>query len=97
MELGTIGGTNVSHVNANLVDLENELMNRNRPNTKCPSYLFNPNEPVGGKEYIKPVQHPRLDTSMRHLQNCQMVDYGAVPLTPTLNLFSCTNNGCNYK
>jgi hypothetical protein len=42
-----------------------------------------------GKEYIKPVQHPQINTDMRHLAPCQMVDYKEVPLAPSLNLYQC--------
>ena len=48
-ELGIVGGTSVSHISGNLVDLENDLRNQIRPNTKCPSYKFSPLEPLQGK------------------------------------------------
>jgi hypothetical protein len=92
MELGIVSGTAVSHISGNLVDLENDLRGQNRPNTHCPSYKYIP--PTGnilqGKEYIKPVQHPQIDTSMQHLMPCQMIQYGSVPLTPPMNLSQCT-------
>lgn len=93
MELGIVGGTAVSHVRGNLVDLENDLRNQNRPNTLCPSYKFTPQEGpfIQGKEYIKPVCHPKVDTRPVHLKPCQMVDYRAVPQTPSLNLHQCGN------
>lgn len=91
MELGVVGGTAVSHVNGNLVDLENDLRNQNRPNTHCPAYKYLPtgNPVIQGKEYIKPVQHPQIDTSMRHLAPCQMIHYGAVPGEPKPNQYTC--------
>lgn len=91
VELGVVGGTAVSHVTGNLVDLENDLRGQNRPNTHCPNYKFTPNDEqyIQGKEYIKPVQHPKIDTSMKHLMPCQMVNYGAVPSEPPMNLFKC--------
>lgn len=89
MELGIVGGTAVSHIKGNLVDLENDLRNQNRPNTHCPSYKFNPKEELRGKEYIKPVQHPHIDDNMVHLKSCQMIDYKPVPYPPELNLFQC--------
>jgi hypothetical protein len=42
MELGIVGGTAVSHVAGNLVDLENDLRGQNRPLTQCPSYEYTP-------------------------------------------------------
>ena len=91
MELGIVGGTAVSHINGNLVDLENDLRGQNRPNTHCPSYKYLP--PTGnslqGKEYIKPVQHPAINTSMSHLAPCQMIHYGSVPVAPPLETYRC--------
>lgn len=81
MELGLVGGTNVSHVKGNLVDLENDLRGQNRPATNCAEYKFIPSdeEYVQGKEYIKPVNHPKVDTTMQHLPTCQMIDYKSIP------------------
>jgi len=91
MELGLVGGTAVSHISGNLIDLENDLRNQNRPNTHCPSYKFQPTtgNMIQGKEYIKPVCHPQIDTSMKHLKPCQMIDYREVPLAPPLDLYQC--------
>jgi len=91
MELGVVAGTAVSHVSGNLVDLENDLRNQNRPNTHCPSYKYLPpqGDVLQGKEYIKPVQHPAIDTRMKHLLPCQMINYGAVPQEPPMNLYKC--------
>ena len=40
MELGLLGGTAVSHVKGNLVDLETDLRGQTRRTTKCPSKLY---------------------------------------------------------
>lgn len=92
IELGIVGGTAVSHINGNLVDLENDLRGQNRPNTHCPTYKYLPpqNNVLQGKEYIKPVVHPKIDIDMKHLAPCQMVNYGSVPLTPPLNISHCS-------
>ena len=94
-EVGLVGGTNVGVVNGNLVDLENELMGINRPNTQCPAYKFLPRSDnvVQGKEYIKPVQHPEVDTGMLQLRPCQMIDYNEVPHPPAMDMFSCPKRG----
>jgi hypothetical protein len=91
MELGIVGGTAVSHISGDLVDLENDLRGQDRPNTHCPSYKFLPRSDnfLQGKEYIKPVEHPLIDTTMKHLRPCQMIDYKPVPLTPALDLYQC--------
>lgn len=91
MELGIVGGTAVSHVAGNLVSLENDLRGQTRPLTHCPGYEYMPNGKsyVQGKEYIKPVTHPKVDTTMLHLPPCQMIKYGEVPATPALDRFQC--------
>jgi hypothetical protein len=93
MELGLVGGTNVSHVKGNLVDLENDLRGQNRPATNCAEYKFIPSNEVyvQGKEYIKPVNHPKVDTTMQHLPACQMIDYKSIP-RPTFK----NNNKISY-
>lgn len=90
-EIGLVGGTNVGVAKGNLVDLENELFGINRPNTHCPSYKFLPRSDniVQGKEYIKPVSHPQVDTHTLQLRPCQMIDYHEVPQPPAMNLFTC--------
>ena len=92
MELGVVGGTAVSHINGNLVDLENDLRGQNRPNTHCPTYKYIPpsDNILQGKEYIKPVQHPAIDTNMRHLPACQFINYGSVPTPPPMEKYSCS-------
>lgn len=90
-ELGLVGGTNVGVPKGNIVDLENELLGINRPNTHCPSYKYLPrnDQKVQGKEYIKPVQHPEVNIDMQQLRPCQMIDYQEVPHPPPMNLFTC--------
>jgi hypothetical protein len=91
MELGIVGGTAISHISGNLVDLENDLRNQNRPNTHCADYKYAPptGNTIQGKEYIKPVEHPVVDTRMKHLLPCQMISYGSVPAEPQMNLYKC--------
>jgi len=90
-ELGLVGGTAVSHVAGNLVDLENDLRGANRAANHCPQYKYLP--PQGtflqGKEQYKPVVHPKIDLSMKHLKACQMTSYPEVPPTPPMDLFQC--------
>lgn len=90
VETGVVGGTAVSHVKGNMVDLENNLFGIDRPSTHCPAYKYIPTDgPVQGKEYIKPVQHPKIDTTMSHLKSCQLFDTLSVPHPPQMNLFQC--------
>jgi hypothetical protein len=89
-ELGLFGATNVSHVKGNLVDLENNLRGQTYPATNCPEYKYNPRDaPLRGKEYIKPVCHPEIDTRLAHLPACQMFRYPAVPVEPPMESYSC--------
>ena len=89
VDVGVVGGTAVSHINGNLVDLENDLRGGNRPNTHCPSFKFTPGPVVQGKEYIKPVCHPKVDTTMTHLQQCQFQQFPTVPAVPVSKPFTC--------
>ena len=94
VDVGIVGGTAVTHINGNLVDLENDLRGANRPNTHCPSFKFTPPPPgthtLQGKEYIKPVCHPVIDASLtHHLPVCQFQDFPKVPQPPPSVPFVC--------
>ena len=91
MELGVVGGTNVSHIKGNLVDLENNLRGQTRPSTRCSQYKFQPTQSniLSSQEYIKPVEHPQIDTTLQHLNSCQMFNYAPIPKEP-----STINNRC---
>lgn len=80
-EFGLLGGTNVSHVKGNMVDLENDLRGQNRPATNCAQYKYIPDDKnyVQGKEYIKCANHPKVDTTPLHLPSCQMINYPSIP------------------
>lgn len=90
-ELGLLAGPAVSHINADLVDLENDLRGIDRPLTHCPGYQYMPScdGKLQGKEYIKPVTHPVLDTTPRHLPACQMHSYPSIPYPPAQAPFVC--------
>ena len=91
VELGVVGGTAVSHISGNMVDLENDLRGGNRPNTHCPSFKYVPGNEhtLQGKEYIKPVCHPIIDTTPQHLRSCQFHDFPEVPLPRQAAPFVC--------
>lgn len=92
VELGLIGGTSVSHIQGNMVDLENDLRGQNRPNTRCPSFKFLPSDTtVQGKEYIKPVCHPKLSiANFDHMRSCQFHDFPPTPCPPKdAPVFTC--------
>lgn len=79
-ELGLIGGTNTSHINGNLVDLESDLFGITRYNTKCIRHQHAPVEKGG---LIHNSKTEPIDTSMKHLPSCQMISYKEVPLPRT--------------
>lgn len=91
MEVGTVGGTAVSHISGNMVDLENDLLGITRPSTKCPSYKHLPNKTNMIKRYeqYKPVSHAPIDTTLNHLAPCQLAGHRSVPLAPPVRTSSC--------
>ncbi len=91
-ELGLLGGTQVSHVGGNIVDLENDLRGQTRPATKCPSLKHQPKDIYGFQrtEPYKSVNHPVMDLrNPRHLRPCQMNNYKHVPMPAPLTVSSC--------
>uniref|UniRef100_A0A6C0BET9 Uncharacterized protein n=1 Tax=viral metagenome TaxID=1070528 RepID=A0A6C0BET9_9ZZZZ len=90
-ELGLVGGTSVGVPTGNMVDLENNLIGIDRPNTRCPTYKYLPRDDnvVQGKEYIKPVQHPEVDVNMMQLRPCQMFSYHEIPQPPLMHQSIC--------
>ena len=95
MELGVVGGTAVSHVKGNLVDLETDLRGQTRRQTKCPTRLYQNPCPSGDINNCKPSnihikgdpsQSERvIETKMLHLPSCQMIRYRPTPLPPPLD------------
>ena len=95
MELGVVGGTAVSHVKGNLVDLETDLRGQTRRSTKCPSRLYQNPCPKGDINNCKPgAIHIRgdpsqtertIDTTMLHLPACQMMRFRPTPLPTELD------------
>lgn len=90
-ELGLVGGNNVSQIQGNLVDLENDLLRINRPLTHCSSFKHQPSDErfIQRKEYMKPVVHEPIDTAKTHLRPCQMIHYKQVPLPPPVERSVC--------
>jgi hypothetical protein len=95
MELGIIGGTNVSHIQGNLVDLETDLRGTTRMSSKCPTKKYANNCPKS--EDMTSCQPDsivlpgnagnktrRVDTSFVHLPACQMIRYKPIPLEPEM-------------
>lgn len=91
-ELGLVGGTNVSQVRGNLVDLESNLFGIDRDASRCAVTRYTPqgDDKLKGSSFIKPVDRPVIDTNLVHLQSCQMFPYApSAQQPPAMNLFSC--------
>lgn len=100
MELGVVGGTAVSHIKGNLVDLENDLRGQTRAQSLCPDKLYQ--KPCGAGADINKCSPTSitthrnicdppttLNTELLHLRPCQMIRYKPVPLPPPMNVDSC--------
>lgn len=92
MELGIVGGNDVSIVKGNMVDLENDLRGQTRFNTKCPdkknSWMTKKDGVIKiPKQFCKkPVN---IDTKKLHLPPCQIIRYDPVPLPPPYEMPKC--------
>lgn len=76
-ELGLVGGSAVSHVNGNLVDMESELRGQTRYLSKCERTAPRPLQEGG---VIVNDKTAPISTAKKHLPACQMIKYPAVPL-----------------
>lgn len=84
-QLGFVGGTNVSHIRGNLVDLESDLRNSTRILSKCQNNLYVPTD----DNIIKNDKTPPIDTTMVHLPACQSIMYRSIPLPPQMTVNNC--------
>ncbi len=74
VEFGVVGGTNVSHNVGNLVDIENDLFNRTRKNSKCPTKKYIPKCPNKSSDDNGLPCGP-YQLSEKHLKPCTLVSY----------------------
>lgn len=99
MELGIVGGTDVSQIKGNLVDLENDLRGATRTASLCPSNHYQPScqDKIGDECQPRQINlqakgcGPKrsIDTELVHLPPCQMVRYKPVPLPPPMKFDTC--------
>ena len=89
IELGIVGGNNVSKFSGNLVDLESDLRGQTRVASKCPIQKYTPgcdNARTDGDG----TPCGLVDAStLKNLPSCQMWSYPAVEF-PSLPSPSCT-------
>lgn len=96
MELGLVGGTGVSIIEGNLVDLDSELRGVTREASRCSSKKYQ--NACAGENDCQMKQIPlgsnpsakMLDVRMKHLPPCQMFAYKAVALPPPMKLPTCS-------
>ena len=84
-QLGFMGGTAVSHIQGNLVDLDSELKGQTRYLSKCGGNLYVPTD----DGIIQNDKTPPIDTSLLHLPSCQSIMYRSIPLPPKMNYNHC--------
>lgn len=82
-ELGIVGGTSVSHVQGNLVDLESDLRGQTRFMTKCAKHQY---QPTPDNSEIRNDKTAPISTKKLHLPACQMISYKSVPLPPPMQM-----------
>lgn len=92
MELGIVGGNDVSQIKGNLVDMENDLRGQTRFLSRCPeklnTWIMDKSEKINlpGEFCHKPNT---IDASKYHLPPCQMIRYEPVPLPPPIDMPEC--------
>lgn len=79
-ELGLVGGTAVSHVRGNLVDLESDLRGQTRI-IGCDQRKYQPQQ----GRFITNDKTAPIDTRMNHLGACQMYPVPSVPQPPPVD------------
>lgn len=88
-ELGLVGGSAVSNIRGNLVDLENDLFGITRLASDCPSYKYHPSKDNTIVLTDKCGRKRVIDTRMQHLPSCQMINYRAVGQPDPMDVQSC--------
>ena len=93
LELGTVGGNNVSLFSGNLVDLESDLRGQTRNASNCPSKHYQPPcDSCPGNTSGIPCDKPNCRPPMVHQPSCQMVRYPPTIPTPNMKVGRCKYN-----
>ena len=93
VELGVVGGNNVSIIRGNLVDLENDLRGQTRPLTQpkqCSTKLYKP-QPKSYIKYNNRYGSKTIDTRKKHLPACNMIAYKPTIVSSGLKLETCSD------
>ena len=100
MELGLVGGTAVSNIQGNLVDLETDLMGITRKASLCPQKKFNSSCATKNIANCNPNNivyqnvdgtTNTIDTKKLHLPACNLIRYKPIPLPPKIDYGRCKN------
>lgn len=102
IELGVVGGNNVSITKGNMVDLESDLLGVTRKSSLCPSRKFRSKCATSDQSDCHPdnivIDGPgcdmpkEIDTELVHLPSCNMFRYKPVLLPRALDLPDCPVN-----
>jgi len=84
-QLGFVGGTGVSHIKGNMVDLESELRGQTRYISKCGNNMYVPTQ----DGIIKNDKTEPIDTTALHLPACQSIMYRSIPQPPPMDYNKC--------
>ena len=84
-QLGLVGGSSVSHIQGNMVDLESELRGQTRYVSKCGTNMYVPTE----DGIIKNDKTEPINTNTLHLPACQSIMYKSIPLPPKMTFNNC--------
>ena len=98
VEFGIVGGTNVSHNIGSLVDIENDLFNITRKNSKCPSKKYEPKCNKSNKDDNGLPCGP-YQLADKHLKPCTIVNYKphTTDIGYQLNYSLCNDNASKKK
>ena len=84
-QLGFVGGTAVSHIAGNLVDLESELRGQTRIISRCSANQYKPTD----DNMITNDKTEPINITMKYLPTCQSIMYRSVPLPPPIHINNC--------
>jgi hypothetical protein len=98
--LGLVGGSEVSNISGNIVDLESELLGITRSQSKCTSRQYKPACPLGGEgcpDYPPTLEYTNkstgekvaIETKPLNLPTCQMQTMPGVGYPKDLTVNSC--------
>lgn len=98
--LGLVGGSEVSNISGNLVDLESDLLGITRVQSKCIARQYKPACALGGENcpdvpasfsFVDKStgQSHTVNTKPQHLPTCQMVTYPGVNTPQPLKVNTC--------